>query len=96
MSLKGVMLIVVALSMIGLAAVTMTSEAEAREVDRIGLEELKAMLGSADVLIVDVRTAKDWENSNAKIRGAVREDPKQVNEWLAKYPKDKKIVFYCA
>jgi rhodanese-related sulfurtransferase len=96
MSLKGVMVIVAALGTACLVAATTLSEAAAQEIDRIELEELKGMLGSSGLLIVDVRTAKDWESSDAKIKGAVREDPKQVNERVSKYPKDKTIVFYCA
>jgi hypothetical protein len=29
-----------------------------------------------------------------KIKGAVREDPKQVSSWIDKYPKDKLLVLY--
>jgi|GEM_PF-5377617 len=31
-----------------------------------------------------------------KIKGALREDPKTIDEWASKYPKNKTIIFYCA
>jgi rhodanese-related sulfurtransferase len=59
-------------------------------------EQLKTMMGNPDLIIVDVRTASDWNSSDMKIQKAVREDSKTVNSWANKYPKDKTLVFYCA
>jgi rhodanese-related sulfurtransferase len=59
-------------------------------------EELKAKLGNPDLLIIDVRYGKDWTDSDLKIKGAIREDPKAFDSWATKYPKDKTLVFYCA
>jgi rhodanese-related sulfurtransferase len=59
-------------------------------------DELKARLGKSDLLIIDVRYGKDWTDSDLKIRGAIREDPKAFDSWASKYPKDKTLVFYCA
>jgi hypothetical protein len=70
--------------------------AAAEEAPKITPEQLKAVLGDANVIIIDVRLGPDWTDSDAKIKGAVRENPMQVNEWMNKYPKDKTIVFYCA
>jgi predicted sulfurtransferase len=95
MSLKKWIVIVAALIVLCLAAVTSASETKG-EVERIGHEELKAMLGSAGLVILDVRTAADWEMGDTKIKGAIREDPKQIDEWFAKYLKDKTIVLYCS
>jgi hypothetical protein len=67
-----------------------------KEVPRMAKEQLKAMMGNPDLIIVDVRTASDWNSSDMKIQKAVREDPKTVNSWANKYPKDKTLVFYCA
>mgnify|MGYP006271400231 CR=1 FL=1 len=63
---------------------------------RITKDELKAMLGSPDLVIVDVRYGKDWTDSDIKIKGAVREDPKVFESWANKYAKNKTIVLYCA
>ena len=68
----------------------------AAEVPKMTKEELKGMLGNQDVIIVDVRIGTDWNASEIKIKGAVREDPTKVTEWIEKYPKDKTFVFYCA
>ncbi len=67
-----------------------------KPVPRITKDELKAMLGKPDVLIVDVRTDADWSESNLKIKGAVREDPQAIESWAGKYPRDNTLVFYCA
>ena len=66
------------------------------DVPKITKEDLKAILGTPDVIIVDVRTNAGWNESKLKIKGAVREDPTQATLWTAKYPKDKTLVFYCA
>ena len=63
---------------------------------RMTKDKLKATLGNADLLIIDVRYGKDWTDSDLKIRGAIREDPKTFDSWASKYPKDKTLVFYCA
>ena len=74
-----------------------TSLTMAQEVPRITKEELNAMLGKPDVIILDVRATKDWNGSQEKIQGAVREDPdKKVKTWANKYSKEKTLIFYCA
>jgi predicted sulfurtransferase len=70
--------------------------AVADEVPRMSKEELRAMLGNPDVVIIDVRSGKDWEASQSKIKGAVREEPRQAKSWADKYDKDKTYVLYCA
>ena len=74
----------------------LTAFAKSAEVPRMPKDELKAMLGSPDLIIVDARYGKDWTDSDVKIKGAVREDPKVFESWTNKYPKDKTIVLYCA
>ncbi len=59
-------------------------------------EQLSSMLGKADLIVLDVRTPYDWKKSDAKIKGAVREDPMQSGTWIGKYSKEKTIVLYCA
>ena len=63
---------------------------------RISKEELKSMLGNKQVIIVDVRTGKDWKASEYKIKGAVRVDPREVESWASKYSENQTFVFYCA
>jgi len=72
-------------------------KAEAAEAPRMTKEELKTRISAAaDLLIIDVRAAKDWADSDQKITGAVREDPKTPEKWAGKYPKEKTLVLYCA
>jgi hypothetical protein len=59
-------------------------------------EALKGMLADPQVLIIDVRTPKDWNESSKKIKGAVRQDPDKVAAWGKTLPPEKKIVLYCA
>jgi rhodanese-related sulfurtransferase len=66
------------------------------EVPRISKEQLKSMLGDPNVVVIDVRIAFDWKESNSKIKGAIRENPARFDSWFHKYPKDKTIVLYCA
>ena len=75
----------------------LTQLAIAAEVSRITKEELKAKIGSSDhnIVIVDVRSGKDWKGGEFKIKGAVREDPSKVSEWMGKYSKSQMLLFYC-
>jgi rhodanese-related sulfurtransferase len=78
--------------MVGVLA-TFTRSAD---VPRMTKDELKAMLGNPDLVVIDVRAQRDWKKSDLKIQSAVREDPETVDSWADKYPKDKTIVLYCA
>jgi rhodanese-related sulfurtransferase len=68
---------------------------KAEEVPRMTVEELKAEHGSLDLVVIDVRTERDWEASDRKIAGAVREDPASPQQWAEKYAKESRIVLYC-
>ena len=60
-------------------------------------EELRTMLGSPNLTVVDVRIEDEWKKSELKIQGAVRENPENhVRTWADKYPKDRTLVFYCS
>jgi hypothetical protein len=69
---------------------------EAADVNRMTKEELKPILGSPDLMVIDVRKASDWDSTELKIKDAGREDPEQVEKWMGKYAKEKALVFYCA
>ena len=73
-----------------------TTLAAAKDVPRMTVDELKALLGNPDVVIIDVRIDGDWNGSTEKIMGAVREDPRDVKSWAKKYSKEKTLVLYCA
>jgi rhodanese-related sulfurtransferase len=67
-----------------------------QEAPRVDKETLKSWLADPQVVIVDVRFGKDWQDSNTKIKSAIRHDSKEVQTWAASLPKEKKIVLYCA
>ena len=92
---KGIMAAVAAM-LISLSAVgAMALPTTTKEVPRISKEDLKAMLGKPDVIILDVRLQEQWEVADQKIPGAVHENPAQdATAWLDKYPKDKTIILY--
>ena len=80
------------LTVVGISALA----ALAQEAPRITKEELKEMLGNPDVIIIDLRLGRDWENSELRIEGALREDPGNLNSSISKYPREKTLVLYCA
>ena len=59
-------------------------------------EELKAMLGSPDVVILDVRRGRDWSSSEFQITGAQRLENDGIASAVSTISKDKTIVLYCA
>jgi len=59
-------------------------------------EQLLPLLGKPDVIVIDVRSTYDWDNSKEKIPGAIREEPMQFESWMTKYSKEKTLVLYCA
>jgi len=72
------------------------SSSSAADVPRMSKEELRGMLGNSTLVVIDVRTEKEWRKSGKKISGATWEDADEWELWTAKYPKDKTIVLYCS
>ena len=68
----------------------------ASEIPRMTKEQLKAKLGSPNLVVVDVRTGKDWKASEVKIKGAVRGEVDKIESWAKNYSKDTTLVIYCA
>lgn len=68
----------------------------AAEVQKIGKDELKNLLDSENLIVLDVRTGSDWSASKFKIKGAVRVEPGDVASWSDNYDKAKTYVLYCA
>lgn len=58
-------------------------------------DELKALIGSEKLVILDVRTGRDWSTSEFKIQGAVRPEGGVVAA-AGNYTKDHTFVLYCA
>jgi rhodanese-related sulfurtransferase len=70
--------------------------AKSADAPRMTKEELKAMLDSPNLILIDVRAQRDWKGSDLKIKGAVREDPDASESWAKKYAKENIIILYCA
>lgn len=78
-----------------LLLIIVQSTAYGLDVPRITADELKAKLGSPELIVIDVRTAAAYDGSKMKIKGSVRENPVAIGQWSKKYPVDKEIVLYC-
>jgi rhodanese-related sulfurtransferase len=64
-------------------------------VERRKPETLRTWLEDPEVYILDVRTPRAWDASQAMIPHARRFDPHQpLDTWAGNIPKDKKIVAY--
>lgn len=70
--------------------------ASADTVTRMTGEELKSIMESGEVSIIDVRRGRDWSASEFKIKGAERVTVEEILADPQKYPKDRTIVLYCA
>jgi rhodanese-related sulfurtransferase len=79
-----------------LAVFIIASCATGKGAPRIAKDDVKAKIGAADVVLLDVRSDADWDKSTEKIAGAKRVDPKNIDSWIGTLPKDKDIILYCA
>lgn len=68
----------------------------ADNVPRISTDQLKNIIDDPDLVLLDVRTEKDWDSSDKKIVRAIRVDPEDIESWIGNYSKDQKIILYCA
>jgi rhodanese-related sulfurtransferase len=57
--------------------------------------ELKKLLDSKSVILLDVRRKADYEAAPDLIPGAAWRDPEQVESWSRELPKDRPVVVYC-
>lgn len=82
------------LAIVALSSWIAVADETPNEVPRITKKEVRELLVNLNVVITDVRSNEAWDTSELKIKGAVREDPKTVDSWMEKYPKNKILVFY--
>ena len=66
------------------------------DVMMMDVDTLKNRLGNDDVVVLDVRTGRDWSSSEFKNKGARRADPKDFDTWSTSLDDQKTIVLYCA
>ena len=65
------------------------------QVPRLTKDAVKEMLGKPDVVIVDIRYIKQYEESDKKIPGAVFVQPESFDDFVKKHPKkDATYVLY--
>jgi len=65
------------------------------QVPRLTKEAVKEMLGKPDVVMVDVRYIRQYEQSDKKLPGAVFVQPENFDEFVKNYPqKDKTYILY--
>lgn len=77
-----------------LCSLTWSGLAMAQHVERISLEDLRSRLGQEDLVLLDVRTRRDWKTSDVKIKGALRPTG-DIVQWAEDYPRDTPLVLYC-
>jgi predicted sulfurtransferase len=82
------LLLLVALA--GYSAMPTTVE----QVPRLTKEAVKGMLGKPDVVIVDIRYIKQYEQSDSRLPGAVFVQPENFDEFAKNYPKQRTYVLY--
>lgn len=58
-------------------------------------DELKSLLGSENLVVLDVRSERDWSASDFKIKDAVRVDNGDLS-LVGNYPPNSIFVLYCA
>jgi hypothetical protein len=78
------------------AILVFSSYSGAASVSVITKETLKNWMDEGGVTILDARQGRDWGSSEFKIKEAHRADPGQFMAWKDTYPKDQKLVIYCA
>jgi len=86
--------LIVLLLLIALAAYS-AMPTTVEQVPRLTKEVVKEMLGKPDVVIVDVRYIKQYEQSDKKLPGAVFVQPENFDEFVKKHQqKDKTYILY--
>jgi len=81
---------------IGFLAASAASALAAENVPLMTMDQLKDRLNDANVVVLDVRTGKDWSSSEFKIQGADRAAPDEFDTWSSGYSPDQTLVLYCA
>lgn len=66
------------------------------EVSKMTTDDLNSKLGTADLVILDVRGSWDWNKSDQKIANSIRVEPGAAQTWASEYSKTQDIVLYCA
>jgi rhodanese-related sulfurtransferase len=84
------------LTALAMVALAVSALAAGSDVARMTTEELEARLGEDGLTVVDSRLTHQFEAAKTKVKGAVRGDPGEIEQWSAKLDKDKPVVVYCS
>ena len=77
---------------VSVALYSLTASASA--ISLISTNQLKLVLDNPEIAVIDVRSSKDWQSSDAKIKGAVRGAPKNFESWAHYFSKDTVLILY--
>lgn len=58
-------------------------------------EELKSLIPSDSIQLIDVRRKEDKQNSTDSILDATWYDPEQIADWKNNLDKNKEIILFC-
>ena len=72
------------------------SDVHAGQVPRMDKDELKSILNTRNLILLDVRPTGQWAVSSRKLPGATHKDPYRARQWGKKLDKNKTVVTYCA
>jgi len=64
------------------------------QVKKITINQLLESIDDPQLLILDVRTTGSWQDSDKKIKGAVRKNPETFASWANDLPKNKFLALY--
>jgi hypothetical protein len=76
------------------AVLLIPAPAPAAPAATVSVQNLKQMMATSEVVVIDVRLAKHYDPSNKIIAGAKRELPGQADKWAKKYDRAKIFVLY--
>jgi Fe-Mn family superoxide dismutase len=66
------------------------------DIPAVAIEDVRAMIErKEDMVVLDVRAAKDYDADKAVIPGAPWRDPEKVEQWGRELPKGKRVLVYC-
>jgi len=57
--------------------------------------ELKVLISSNSIQLLDIRRAQDKQESDDSIVDATWYDPSQIDKWKGSLDKDKEIILFC-
>ena len=61
----------------------------------LNTEELKSLISTGEIQLIDVRRKEDKEQSTESIIDASWYDPEQITYWKNSLDKDKEVIVFC-